>query len=114
MTQPTLSRRAFLRRAAPAVVVGAATPLWAKWLADEMRKLAGRKFWIPPRHVVGVDVGEADSITTITLSIDGKTYTVDPGGVQYTWEKAAVDAKALTATARWSIALAGNWENADV
>ena len=56
---PDLTRRAFLRGAgalAPAAIVAPYTPLWASWLRDEMRKLTGQKFWVPPAVDEGLPI----------------------------------------------------------
>lgn len=55
---PELSRRDFIRGAAAggtAAIVAPATPLWAQWLRDEMRRFAGRRFWVPSGAEFGAD-----------------------------------------------------------
>lgn len=65
-----LTRRALLRRTAPAIIVGAATPLWAQWLAQEMRKLNRKWFQVPQgeaRTFVAFDLGMAPDKTAVAL-----------------------------------------------
>ena len=60
-----ITRRSFLRglsAAASAAIVGAATPAWARALADDTKRMQGRKLWVSPGLSSSVRTAELTEI----------------------------------------------------
>lgn len=82
-----MNRRNFLRAAgtaaAAAAIVNPATPLWARWLQDEMAKTRRRKLWSP-----GVELERGDGFAdALKKELVSQASLYEQDAVDVTWDR---------------------------